>query len=307
MTDRRGLLLGLLAVPGLLAGAVGNALAADVGTVDAGTADTGEPVAVIVYAAASLTDVMTDLIPAFEAQARGGALQGVAIRLALAGSSILARQIEAGGHADIMVSANEQWMDYLAQRQLIDPASRVDVAGNQLVLVAPASAGAAREAPVTLDADTDLMEILGPKGRLALGDPAHVPAGIYARQALDKLGLWQGLQPHLALVENVRGALALVARGEAPLGIVYATDADQPAGPTGIIRRSGVSVLATVPDRLHDPIRYPAALVRPQGEDDGAEAATRRRLATAFLAFMTGPEGQAIFRRHGFVPLRPAE
>ena len=157
-------------------------------------------------------------------------------------------------------------------------ATRISAIGNQLVLIAPTGSTAHGFDPLTA---TGITAALGPKGRLAMGDPAHVPAGIYARQALEKLGLWQTVEPHLAPSSNVRAALALVARGEAPLGIVYATDARL---------SEQVQVLATLPAASHAPIRYPFAIIR----DNDSPA------ARAFLAFLTSAEGLAIFRRFGF-------
>ena len=129
--------------------------------------------------------------------------------------------------------------------------------------------------------------LLGADGRLAIGDPASVPAGQYARDALTSLGIWQRIEPRTAPVENVRVALALVARGEAPAGIVYASDA---------AAEPGVTVLAALPERLHAPVRYPAALITADGADVSADAA-------AFLDYLTGPEGAKILRRHGLEPI----
>lgn len=229
------------------------------------------------FAAASLADALTAAGQAYEAQG------GEPVRFSFAASSTLARQIEAGAPAQLYAAANETWMDYLADRGLILAASRVSPIGNDLVLVAP---GDSPLRSVALSADTDLAAMLGPDGRLALGDPDHVPAGIYARTALESLGLWTGLSPHLARTDNVRGALALVDRGEAPLGIVYATDA---------AIAPGVKVLGRFPRDSHPPISYPFALLA--GTED-------LRAARAFLAFLTGPQGLAIFERFGFQPNR---
>lgn len=230
--------------------------------------------AATVFAAASLTNALEAIADRYRTET------GARVRLSFAASSTLARQIEAGAPAQIFASANERWMDRLAGRSLVDAATRVSPIGNRLVLIAPA--GTAR-GQVEVTRDLDLGALLGPGGRLAVGDPAHVPAGLYAKQALQTLGLWAGVAPRLARADNTRAALALVARGEAPLGIVYATDA-------AITDR--VRIVALLPAEGHPPIAYPAALV---GEDAGDEA-------RAFLAFLRGAQAQAIFRARGFTP-----
>src|SRR3954462_7474536 len=169
-----------------------------------------------VFAAASLQDGLRALEPAWRAGPANPPL-----RLSFAASSALARQIEQGAPADLFLSADEPWMDYLAQRGLILPETRVSPLGNALALVAPANSPLA---PFAIGPGTDLPALLGPQGRLAAGDPAHVPAGIYAKAALERLGQWAAIAPRLARAENVRAALLLVERGEAPLGIVYRTD-----------------------------------------------------------------------------------
>jgi len=231
---------------------------------------------VTIFAAASLQDGLRAL-------ARDWAARGhPAPRLSFAASSALARQIEQGAPADLFLSADEPWMDYLAARGLILPASRVSALGNTLVLVAPS---AARHV-AALTRETDLLALLGPQGRLALADPAHVPAGRYARAALEWMGQWGALAPRLARAENVRAALLLVERGEAPLGIVYATDA---------LALPGLRVLGTFPAGSHPPITYPFALTR--RAEGNAEA-------LALLAFLTGPEAMPAWQRHGFLPPR---
>jgi molybdate transport system substrate-binding protein len=227
---------------------------------------------VTVFAAASLTDALTAIAEAYEAET------GDALRLSFAASSTLARQIEAGAPAQIYASANERWMDHLETAGLIEPDSRVSPIANRLVLVATADTA---PPPMTVDADLDLAGLLGPDGRLALGDPAHVPAGLYARQALEHLGLWAEVAPRLAAAADVRAALALVDRGEAPLGIVYATDA---------AITDGIAVVGTFPADSHDPITYPFALVA--GEATPA--------ARAFFEYLTGPEAAALLAAAGF-------
>lgn len=230
------------------------------------------PQPLTVMAAVSLADALRELCQAWAA--RGNP----APRLSLAASSALARQIEQGAPADLFASADEAWMDYLQERGLILPGTRVSPIGNRLVLIAPADQpGGVAPAP-----GADLLARLGPRGRLAVADPAHVPAGRYAEQALRALGLWDGLAPRLARAENVRAALLLVERGEAPLGIVYATDAA--ASP-------GVRALGAFPDGSHAPVAYPFALTR-HGD---------RPEARSLLAFLTGPEAAPVWRRFGFL------
>jgi len=228
--------------------------------------------AVTVFGAASLTDALEDAGAAFEAKT------GTRVRFSLASTSVLARQIELGAPADIFLSASEAWMDYLAERDLIEADTRLSPIGNRLVLIAPADA-----APPTrpVDRALDLAGLLGPDGRLATGDPDHVPAGIYARQALEHLGLWAVAEPRLARTDNVRAALALVQRGEAPLGIVYTTDA-KIAG--------GVATVGVFRADSHTPITYPTAILKGR----------RGPAVDALYTFLTGAEGGAIFARFGF-------
>ena len=227
--------------------------------------------AVTVMAASSLTDAMNTLGKAW------AALGHPMPRFAFAASSALARQIEQGAPADIFASADEQWMDYLQQRDLIDPASRASPLGNQLVLIAPAD----QPGDVALTPGVDLLGRLGASGRLATGDPASVPVGLYAKAALTALNVWDQVEPRLARAENVRAALLLVERGEAPLGIVYATDA---------ATDPGVRVVGVFPDDTHPPITYPFALTK---LGDQVEA-------RALLAFLTGPQAAPVYRRLGF-------
>ncbi|MFL1464313.1 molybdate ABC transporter substrate-binding protein [Roseococcus sp. DSY-14] len=228
--------------------------------------------AVTVFAAASLTDALREV--AAQWAARGHP----APRLSFAASSALARQIEQGAPADLFMSADEPWADYLQQRGLLAEGTRSSPLGNALVLVAPA----ASRAEATLARGTDLLPLLGPDGRLATGDPAHVPVGRYAQAALGWMGAWEAVAPRLARADNVRGALLLVERGEAPLGIVYATDA---------AASRGVRVVAAFPPDSHAPITYPFALTR-RAAGNGA--------ARAFLDFARGPEAADTWRRFGF-------
>ncbi|MEX0923929.1 MAG: molybdate ABC transporter substrate-binding protein [Rhodovibrionaceae bacterium] len=225
-----------------------------------------------VFAAASLTDVMTAAGEVFRGKT------GSEVRFSFASSSTLARQIEAGAPAQIFASANESWMDYLEERQLILAGSRESPIANRLVLIAPASSA---RGSVGVDVNLDLPALLGEGGRLVLGDPEHVPAGIYAKQALKSLGLWAGVEDRLARTDTARAALALVESGEAPLGIVYATDAKI---------SEGVEAVGTIPASAHTPITYPFALL---AEGDG-------EAARAFLAYLLGEEGISIFESFGF-------
>ncbi len=230
-----------------------------------------QPAPVTVFAAASLTDAMNDVDKLWQAAGHP------ALRASFASSSTLARQIEQGAPAQVFASADEQWADWLQARALLVPGTRQDVLTNSLVLVEPRAA----LHPVAIGAGLDLDALLGPGGRLAVGDPAHVPAGIYAQQALTRLGLWAAAEPRLARTEDVRGALLLVERGEAPAGIVYATD---------VAVSPGLAVAGAFPPGSHDPISYPFALV--QGGDTAE--------ARAFLRFLSGPEARAVFTRRGF-------
>lgn len=230
---------------------------------------------VTVMAASSLTDAMKNL------GAQWAASGHPAPRFSFGASSALARQIEQGAPADIFASADEPWADYLQQRGLLVDGTRTSPLGNTLVLIAPAGQPGAitlRAGPSFL---TNLLTRLGPTGRLATGDPASVPVGIYAEAALKSLNVWDQLAPRLARAENVRAALLLVERGEAPLGIVYATDA---------AASKNVRVVGTFPAGTHPPITYPFALTR-HGDTPQARA---------LLAFLTGPDAAPTYRRLGF-------
>ncbi|WBV45153.1 molybdate ABC transporter substrate-binding protein [Pseudoroseomonas cervicalis] len=231
-----------------------------------------------VFAAASLTDAMRALAEAWRGQGRP------APRFSFAASSALARQMEQGAPADLFASADEPWMDYVQQRGLIVEATRRSVLANRLVLVAPADS---RLAPLEITAQTDLLALAGEGGRIATGDPSNVPVGQYARAALGWMGQWERVAPRLARADNVRSALLLVERGEAPLGIVYATDA---------AASRGVKTLGTFPAGSHPPITYPFALAR-RAEGDAT--------ARDFLAFLTGEAAAPVYRRFGFAVPAP--
>ena len=224
-----------------------------------------------VFAAASLSDVMKDVSAAWVRQGHAAPV------LSFGASSTLARQIEQGAAVNLFASADTQWMDFIATRDLIVPQTRREFLGNSLVLVVPAD----KAGKITIGPGFDLASLLGPNGRLAIGDPAHVPAGIYAEQALRRLGVWAVAEPRLARAQNVRAALLLVERGEAPAGIVYATDA---------AASSGVAVAGVFPADSHDRIRYPFAITR---AGDTPEA-------RALLDFLAGPEARVIFAKRGF-------
>ncbi len=225
----------------------------------------------LVFAAASLTEAMQDVGALWEARGEPRP------RFNFAASSTLARQIDQGASAGIFASADHSWMDWVQARGLIAADTRRIVLGNRLVLIAPTGQVPA----VSIGPGMDLAALLGPNGRLATGDPASVPAGMYARIALTRLGIWAAIEPRLARAESVRAALLLVERGEAPLGIVYATDA-------AVAR--GVAVAAVFPADLTGPIAYPFAVTRA-----GDTPAARR-----FLAFLATPAAQDVFARRGF-------
>jgi molybdate transport system substrate-binding protein len=225
---------------------------------------------VTIFAAASTAG-------AIEAAARGfEALNAGSVRAVFAASSILARQISQGAPADIYLSANAAWMDELERADDLQPGSRVDLLSNTLVLIAPLN----QAFEITVEPGFDLAKALG-EGRLAMGDPSHVPAGIYAKAALDRLGVWDSLGSKLAFANNVRGALALVERGAAAAGIVYASDA---------MAGARVRVVAAFPPKARAPIVYPMAIVR-------ARAAPA---VTAFHRYLQGAAAGAIFRKYGF-------
>lgn len=223
-----------------------------------------------VFAAASTTEAVTELAKLFQRKT------GTRVVASFASSAALARQIEQGAPADVFLSANPQWMDVLAERELIVPETRSDLLGNRLVLIAPAASAGT----VTIAEGFPLAEMLG-DGRLAVGDPDHVPAGQYAKQALQALGVWTAVAPKLARAGDARAALTLVERGEAPFGIVYASDAA--ATPR-------VRVVAGFPPESHAPIIYPVAVVA--GRDGPS--------ARAFVDFLKTPEAGQVFRKHGF-------
>jgi molybdate transport system substrate-binding protein len=227
---------------------------------------------VTMFAAASLTDALNDVGKAYKAKT------GNDVVFSFAASSVLAKQIEASGGADLFMSADTDWMNYLDKKGLIQADTRKDLLGNHLVVVAPEG----QSIQLMTDGKFDFAGALH-GGKLAVGDPASVPAGKYAKASLTQLGAWDSVKNQLAPAENVRAALAYVARGEAPLGIVYTTDA---------LAEKKVHVVAILPDSTHAPIVYPAAVLK------GAKPEAR-----AFLAFLSGKEARAIFEKDGFIIL----
>ena len=224
----------------------------------------------LVFAAASLKEALDEVAASFAAGRAGR------VDVSYAASSALARQIERGAPADVFISADTEWADYLDKRGLTAPGTRRNLLANDLVLVAPA-ASAVR---VKLAPGVDIAAALGGR-RLAMADPGSVPAGKYGRAALTSLGAWKGVEAKVAGAENVRAALALVARGEAPLGIVYRTDA---------MAEKRVRIVDTFPPASHPPIVYPMAILRRSSSP----------VALAFEGYLTTPEARAIFERFGF-------
>ena len=227
---------------------------------------------VTVFAAASLSEALQEIGKAYQQKT------GHTVAFSFAASSALARQIEASPGADMFISADSEWMDYLDGKGLIVHATRKDIQGNHLVLVAPA----ASKTSLKIAPHFDLAAALG-DGRLSIADPAAVPAGKYGKAALTALGVWDSVSGHLAPAENVRVALSYVARGETPFGIVYATDA---------LAEPRVRVVDTFPESTHPPIRYPAALTK-----------DAKPLAKDFLDYLSGPQARAVYVKDGFVVL----
>lgn len=228
------------------------------------------PADLLVFAASSLQTALDALTPAIQQTT------GVRIRASYAASSALARQIESGAPAGLFISADLDWMDYLAERKLIVPATRVNLLRNTLVLVAPAKAPVS----ITISPGFPLARALG-ANRLAIANPDSVPAGKYARTALTSLGVWDSVASKLAPRENVRAALLLVSLGEAPLGIVYKTDA---------VADRSVVIVDAFPATSHGAIVYPAAVTMP-----GSPAASR------VLAFLQSKAAKAVFAQQGFI------
>ena len=234
------------------------------------TAD--EPATVTVFAAASMTDVLEKLAADYRQRSPD------VVRFSFAASSALARQIEAGAPADIFISANEEWADYLAGRNLIEPATRVSPLGNTLVMIAPADSPLAE---VAIQPGFDIAGLVGKGNKLVTGDPTNVPVGIYAKKALENLGVWTEADPLIARSDSVRAALALVERGEAPLGIVYGTDARS---------STRVKVVGVFPPTSYPPVRYPFVIVAGRQEPP----------VRSFFDYITQASAAAVYESYGF-------
>lgn len=241
------------------------------GSTAAEAADAKKP-ELLVFAAASLTNVLGELSTSWQESS------GVTVKLSFAASSVLARQIEAGGNADAFISADQAWMDYLQSRNLIDNSSRRNLVGNRLVLIAPADS----KLELKIAPGFNLTAALA-GGRLATGDPDTVPVGRYARSALTSLGVWDEVADRLVRADNVRSAMSFVARGEVPLGIVYLSDA---------VLEKQVRVVDTFPENSHPLISYPAATMK-----------SARPEAAAYLAFISSKEATIVWKKFGFLEI----
>lgn len=226
---------------------------------------------VTVFAAASLKNALDDTNAAF------AKTTGIKVTASYAASSALAKQIEQGAPADVFISADLQWMDYLGERKLIRPDSRISLLGNKLVLIAPADSEIGN---VTIGQGFDIAKLAG-SGRIAVADVNAVPAGRYAKAALEKLGAWAAAEPKLAQAENVRATLAFVARGETPIGIVYETDAKV---------EPKVKVIGAFPDSSYPQVTYPVA----------AAAPATKQSVSQYLHFLRSPAAKTIFEKYGF-------
>ena len=232
---------------------------------------------VVVFAAASLKNALDDVAAAYKAKT------GKAVTISYAASSALAKQIEQKAPADIFFSADLDWMNYLEERNLIKKDTRRTLLGNKIVLVAPKDSTAS----ITIAPGMKLAALLGADGRLAMANVDSVPAGKYGKAALEKLGVWSSVADHIVQADNVRAALAFVARNEAPVGIVYETDANaEPA----------VKVIAVFPDDSHPPILYPVAIT----------AASTNPDTRAFFDFMQSEAAKSAYEKQGFTFLAPA-
>lgn len=231
---------------------------------------------ITVFGAASMTNVLNDLNAIFTRNT------GVKVTPSYAASSALTKQIESGAPADVFVSADVPWMDHLQERKLIRSNTRFNLAGNRLVLIAPKDS---RLGEQKIGKGFDLAALAG-DGRIATGDVKSVPVGRYAQAALEKLGSWAAAEPKLAMAENVRAALVLVSRGEAPLGIVYETDAKV---------EPGVKIVGYFPADSHPPVVYPAALT-----------ATAKPEAEAYRRLLLSATGQVVLEKYGFTYLPKA-
>lgn len=230
---------------------------------------------VVVFAAASLKNALDAVDAAWKAES------GKSATASYAASSALAKQIEEGAPADVFISADLDWMKYLADKKLIKDGSDVKLLGNRIVLIAPKDSAAKAD----IAANFDLAALLG-DGRLAMGDVKAVPAGKYGKAALEKLGVWSSVEGKIAQAENVRAALKLVSTGEAPLGIVYQTDATA---------EPGVKVVGVFPEETHPPIVYPV----------GVTADSKSADAAAYVKYLQSAKAKELFEAQGFTMLAP--
>jgi molybdate transport system substrate-binding protein len=225
----------------------------------------------VVYAAASMKNALDDTNAAFTKAT------GVKVTASYEASSALAKQIEQGAPADVFISADLRWMDYVAGKKLIKDDTRVNLLGNKLVLIAPKES---KLDHVAIAQGFDIAKLAG-DGRIAVADVKAVPAGLYAKAALEKLGAWAAAEPKLAQAENVRATLAFVARGETPLGIVYETDAKiEPK----------VKIVGVFPDGSYPPVTYPVA----------ATESSKNAATAHYLSFLRSGAAKAIFEKYGF-------
>jgi len=224
-----------------------------------------------VFAAASTTNAVTEIGDTFANRLRLKFLPS------FASSSTLAKQIENGAPADIFLSANMAWMSYLEKEGLIEKETRVDLLSNRIVLIAPSDNPVEK---IDIIPGFNLLNLIG-NGHLSMGDPDHVPAGIYGQKALESLGIWNSIQNHVARSKDVRAALTLVEQGEAPIGLVYATDAAM---------TEKVKIIGTIPQSSHPPIIYPVAVI----------AGKRSPATDRFMALLRTPEARAVFEKFGF-------
>jgi molybdate transport system substrate-binding protein len=227
--------------------------------------------ALTIYAAASMRNALDDVNAAFTKAT------GVKVTASYEASSALARQIEQGAPADVFISADQRWMDYANEKKLIQPDTRVNLLGNKLVLIAPKDS---KLDNVRIGQGFDIAKLAG-DGRIAVADVRAVPAGLYAKAALEKLGAWAAAEPKLAMAENVRATLAFVARGETPIGIVYETDAKV---------EPKVKIVGVFPDGSHPPVTYPVA----------ATATSKNAATPRYLTFLRGNTAKAVFEKYGF-------
>jgi molybdate transport system substrate-binding protein len=226
---------------------------------------------VIVFSAGSTTNAVTDIATVFSRE------KGIKAITSFASSSTLARQIDKGAPAQVYISANKKWMDYLEQHKMIESHTRFNLLSNQLVLIAPDDSPLST---ISIEKNFPLATLIG-NGYMAMGDPDHVPSGIYGKQAMETLGVWERVKEKIVRSKDVRAALALVARGEVPVGQVYSTDA---------AISDKVKIIGTFPADSHPAIVYPAAIITGQDTPE----------ARAFLAFLTSPEARTVFEKYGF-------